>query len=214
MSSGRLLALCICLLALACEYTETLGSFPGGSRCGGPCTPPATCGGGGDPNACGVNACGGCFDPPPTGGCYPSLRTNGISAMRYAVPGSCDAFSGFCHYDRIEEECPEACTEGVCHPGGLCSFNSLCSASLGCKLASSGELRCTQVDRQQEGELCDETKPGFRCASMHVCVQVSYSSTLVCAELCEDDGDCFAGGLRNQGRCVKTTSLRGYGYCE
>ncbi len=200
-------------LSLGCVYREQLGDTPP-TGCTPECVPPATCGGGGRPGVCGVDACGGCFSPFFSPQCWLSSSGSGFQAERYRTPGTCDPLFRRCDYSKEVEECPEDCSAGLCVGGGFCTLSSLCSAPLGCKWIAAAELRCVQVDHRREGELCDEATSGLRCGSRLVCVKPSYVPQPVCGRLCETTPDCFGLGLRREGVCIKNGSLGSFGFCQ
>jgi hypothetical protein len=208
----RACLLFLLLVPTACAYREQLGDIPS-SECKPECPPPGTCGGSGSPGVCGVDPCGGCFDPFFPNDCQGGVGGAPYKAERYLVPGTCDPDRKWCSYRKQTEECPEDCADGVCVRWATCTLTGLCKPGLDCKWITGAELRCTPAGSRLQGMTCDEASSLLRCSSHLACVKPSYVPQPVCAHLCQVNSDCV-GGLRNQGVCIKDGSLGAFGFCE
>ena len=121
----------------------TCSNFPAttcgiqGDGCGGqtgfcnPCTPPATCGGGGTPNQCGV---------PDAGACNPLTCADFPSTTCGPQTDGCGGVTAFCNPCTLPATCGGGGVSGQCgHPdGGACIPLTCAQQNIGCGQAGDG----------------------------------------------------------------------------
>ncbi|MBK7860030.1 MAG: hypothetical protein IPJ65_15705 [Archangiaceae bacterium] len=202
---------------------KSCGTFSGTDSCGlnrtancGACFGQQTCGGSGTPNVCGQNLCSACISPPANRCDAPTLSTGYFKATAYDPTGTCtNPATGACSYTSHVSACDEDCRIGFCVQTPCSLSGTQCSTPhTGCKLTTSGDLRCLVVDTGgTEGVPCDDEVPGYRCDARLRCVRPTFATTAICAWLCISNTDCNSVGLQGLHACVKTAGET-YGWCR
>ncbi len=135
-------------LTCAAYPTGTCGQQSDG--CGGltvdcnPCTPPATCGGGGTAGQCGT---------PPVGTCVPKT-CNDYPGICGQQSDGCGALTPFCNPCTPPATCGGGGTTGVCGTGGTCTPQTCAALGFNCGPAGDGCGGLQQCGTCPTGQTC------------------------------------------------------------